>query len=104
MVLPRLSDQEKSEALKKAQLMRKRRNQIRQQLKSGQRTLRDVLQKADDEALARMRVAYLIESLPRIGKLKARKIMEDIGIDKSRRVQGLGSRQREALLERLAKK
>ncbi len=36
-----------------------------------------------------------------MGKVKARKVMEEIGIADNRRVQGLGSQQREALLKAL---
>jgi ribosomal protein S13 len=45
-----------------------------------------------------------LESLPRIGKVRARQIMEEIGIDENRRVQGLGVRQKEALLNKLGNK
>ena len=43
----------------------------------------------------------LLESLPGVGKVKARRIMEDIGISETRRVRGLGPQQRQALLEQL---
>ena len=43
----------------------------------------------------------LLESLPGLGKVKARRVMEDVGIADSRRVQGLGAQQRQALLEKL---
>ena len=62
---------------------------MRAKLKSGELTLDQVLAAAkDDEVIARMKVAYLLESLPRIGKIRSRKLMQDIGIDESRRVQG----------------
>ena len=103
MALPKLTPAEKMEALKKAQEVRSKRSQMRAKLKSGELTLEKVLAAAkDDEVIARMKVAYLLESLPRIGRIRSRKLMEDIGIDESRRVQGLGVRQKEALLERLA--
>lgn len=100
MSLPKLTLEEKRQALKKAQLMRSKRAEIRQELKKGNMTLTDVLSKSDDEVIGRMRVAYLLQSLPKIGKVRTRKIMEDIGINESRRVQGLGSRQKQALIER----
>ncbi len=103
MALPRLSQAEKKNALAKAQEMRRARSQMRERLKSGDLDLNEVL-KADDEVTARMRVAYLLRSLPRVGKVKAQRIMEEIGIDEKRRVQGLGKRQREALIARLANK
>ena len=37
------------------------------------------------------------------GKAKATKIMDELGISATRRVQGLGVRQREQLLEQLTK-
>ncbi len=101
VALPKLTPEEKRKALAKAQAMRSKRADIRRRLKEGQLTLQQVLGQADDEVVARMRVAYLLESLPKVGKVTTKKIMEEIGIDESRRVQGLGSRQRGALLERL---
>ena len=103
MALPKLSQEEKKNALAKAQEMRRARSQMREQLKKGDLDLCQVLA-ADDEVTARMRVAYLLRSLPRVGKVKAQRIMDEIGIDEKRRVQGLGKRQREALMTRLANK
>ena len=57
----------------------------------------------DDPIASRMKVSTLIESLPGYGKAKAAKIMEELGISATRRVQGLGVRQREQLLEQLTK-
>ena len=101
MTLPKLTPEEKRKALQKAQEMRTRRAIIRKKLKGGELTLAEVLANDADEAVARMRVAYLLESLPKIGKVSSQKIMEEIGINESRRIQGLGERQRMALLERL---
>ncbi|HHY61366.1 MAG: integration host factor, actinobacterial type [Bacillota bacterium] len=103
MALPELTDEQKREALKKAQEVRSKRAQIRAELKKGNMSLEEVLANAEDEVIGKMRVAYLLESLPRIGKVRARQIMEEIGIDENRRVQGLGVRQKEALLNKLAK-
>lgn len=101
MSLPYLSEDEKLQALKKAQEMRSRRAEMRVKLKKGSLTLQDVLNSADDEVIARMRVTYLLQSLPQVGKVTSEKIMREIGINENRRVQGLGKRQREQLLERL---
>jgi hypothetical protein len=101
MALPKLSLEEKKKALKKAQEVRSKRAKIRQNLKKGKTTIREVLDNINDDVVAKMRVVYLLESLPRIGKIKTKKIMNDIGIDETRRIQGLGNRQRQALLERL---
>ena len=101
MSLPKLTDEEKLHALEKAQRMRRQRAEIREQLKSGKITLQDVLSQADDDVVGRMRVSYLLQSLPQIGKVTSRRIMEEIGIHENRRVRGLGHRQVEALLEKL---
>lgn len=80
--------------------MRSERAKIRQDLKAGRTGIREILEQTDNDVIAKMRVAYLLESLPRIGKVRTRKIMNEIGIDETRRIQGLGSRQKQALLER----
>ncbi len=101
MALPTLSLEEKRNALKKAQEVRSKRAQIRENLKSGKMTIIEILENINDDVVAKMRVVYLLESLPRIGKVKTKKIMTDIGIDETRRIQGLGNRQKQALIEKL---
>lgn len=101
MALPKLSLEEKRKALKKAQDVRSKRAKIRQNLKNGKTNILEVLANINDDVVAKMRVVYLLESLPRIGKVKTKKIMNDIGIDETRRIQGLGNRQKQALIERL---
>ncbi|MTV47626.1 integration host factor [Heliobacillus mobilis] len=100
MAVPTLTQEQKQEALKKAHAIRSSRTQLRNQLKSGVITVETVLNR-EDEIVKGMRVLYLLESLPKVGKRTARRIMADIGIDESRRLQGLGSRQRDALLSKL---
>ncbi len=98
MSIPKLTSAERGEALKKAQQMRSLRADVRRRLKEGTLTLKEVLEQADDEIIGKMRVKYLLESLPQVGKITAVKIMNEIGIDEVRRVQGLGSRQKADLL------
>ena len=102
MSIPKLSPEERSKALQKAQQIRSKRMEVRKELKAGKLTLQDVLSDAGNEVYAKMRVKYLLESLPQVGKITTQKIMEEIGIDEARRVQGLGSRQKAQLLERLS--
>lgn len=101
MSLPHLTQEEKLEALKKAQEMRSKRAELRVQLKQGNLTLQEVLDRADDEVIARMRVTYLLQSLPQVGKVTSEQVMKEIGINENRRVQGLGNRQKDELLKRL---
>ncbi len=44
-----------------------------------------------------MRVIDLLQSMPGLGKVRARQVMERLGIAESRRVRGLGSKQVAAL-------
>ena len=101
MSLPHRPQEEKLEALKKAQEMRSKRAELRVQLKQGNLTLQEVLEQADDEVIGRMRVTYLLQSLPQVGKVTSEKVMKEIGINENRRVQGLGTRQKDELLKRL---
>ena len=68
MPLPKLTMEEKKRALKKAQQVRSQRAQIRRDLKAGRTGIREILEHVDNDVIAKMRVAYLLESLPRIGK------------------------------------
>ncbi len=102
MPLPQLSDEQRKAALEKAAAARHARAELRENIKSGNITVEEVLD-SEDPIANRMKVSALIESLPGYGKAKAAKIMEDLGISPSRRVKGLGARQREQLLEALSK-
>lgn len=66
----------------------------------GSMTLTEALD-SDDRNVAKLKVVSMLESLPGVGKVKARRVMEEIGIADNRRVQGLGAQQRAALLDQL---
>ena len=102
MALPQLTDEQRKAALEKAAQARHARAELRANIKSGKVTLEEVLD-SDDPIANRMKVSALIESLPGYGTAKATKIMDELGISASRRVKGLGARQREQLLEVLSK-
>jgi ribosomal protein S13 len=53
---------------------------------------------SDDANVGKLKVVSMLESLPGVGKVKARRLMEEIGIADNRRVQGLGAQQRASLL------
>lgn len=102
MPLPQLTDEQRRAALEKAAAARHARAELRDNIKSGKISLKEVIE-SDDPIANRMKVSALIESLPGYGKAKAAKVMSDLGISPSRRVRGLGERQREQLLETFAK-
>jgi hypothetical protein len=97
---PRLTPEQREAALAKAAAARAARADIKARLKMGSLTLTEALS-SDDDNIAKIKVVSLLEALPKLGKVKARRIMEEIGIADNRRVQGLGAQQRAALLERL---
>lgn len=97
MPLPTLTEEQRKEALAKAAQARKARAELKSQLKSEKMSLRDVLSN-DDEVVGKMKVSSVLESLPGVGKVRARKIMERLDISSTRRVRGLGAKQRDALL------
>ena len=101
MAIPQLSDAERKAALEKAKAARIKRAEIRDQLKDGKLTLKEVIDMKDDPIVGRMKVVTLIETLPGYGKAKSVKIMNELQIAESRRLRGLGERQQAALLERL---
>lgn len=102
MAIPQLSAEERKAALKKAKAARIKRAEVRDQLKSGELSVKDVLAQKDDPVVGRMKVSTLIETLPGYGKAKSEKIMSELQIAESRRLRGLGARQEAALLERLS--
>lgn len=102
MALPTLTDEQRKAALEKAAQARHVRAELREKVKTGKVSLKEVLDSTDPIA-ERMKVSALIESLPGYGKAKAAKIMDELGISATRRVKGLGARQREQLLEALTK-
>lgn len=101
MALPNLSEADRKKALEKAAQARQARAELRQKIKGGDVSFADVMAQSDDPIVARMKVATLLESLPGFGKAKAAKVMDELEISESRRVQGLGARQREMLMQRL---
>jgi len=104
MPLPVLTEEQRKQALEKAAEARRKRAELKGQLKSGKLTLTDVLSREGDDTVGKMKVSTVLESLPGVGKVRARKIMERLDISASRRVRGLGAKQRDSLLGEFAKK
>jgi signal recognition particle GTPase len=105
MPLPTLTPEQRADALAKAAEARKKRAVVKAELKSGKRTLADVLQQSSgNDTLGKMKVSNVLESLPGVGKVRAQKIMEELDISASRRVRGLGAKQREQLLGKFGTK
>jgi DNA uptake protein ComE-like DNA-binding protein len=97
---PPLTPEQRTAALAKAAEARAARAEIKARLKMGSMTLSEALA-SEDTNVGKLKVVSLLESLPGVGKVKARKIMEDVEIADNRRVQGLGAQQKLKLLDQL---
>ena len=99
--LPELTDEQRRAALAKAAEARRVRAEVKDRLKMGSLSLSELLNQADDDIiLAKMKVLAVLESLPKLGKVKARRTMDEVGISDSRRLRGLGNQQRAELVSR----
>jgi hypothetical protein len=99
--LPPLSPEQRAAALEKAAAARRTRAALKVRLKTSGTSLADVLADGEnDDVIGKMKVIAVLESLPRVGKVKAQQIMEELEISPSRRVRGLGVKQRESLQRR----
>ncbi|MEI8050815.1 MAG: integration host factor, actinobacterial type [Actinomycetes bacterium] len=97
---PMLTPEARAAALEKAARIRRERADIKRQLKVGSLTLERAFELVPtNEAIAKMKVLALLEALPALGKVKARRVLDQVGISESRRVQGLGANQRAELLK-----
>ena len=101
MNVPKLTTEERLEALEKAKKARLERAEIKEKIKTGELSLEEVMDMKYDPVIGRMRISALIETMPGVGKLKVERIMKECNISESRRIRGLGDKQRKALLERL---
>ena len=96
---PKLTDEQRRQALEKAAEARRVRAEVKELLKTGSLTLSELFSRAEtDEIVAGLKVESLIASMPGTGKIKAKRLMESLDIADNRRIRGLGDRQKEALL------
>ncbi len=102
--IPVRTPEQRAEALAKALATRQAKARLRQDIKERRVTGVEVLEGANDNPLwATLRVSWLLEALPGVGPIRAERLMADLGIASSRRIQGLGDRQRTALLAQLGR-
>ncbi|HEY7988580.1 MAG TPA: integration host factor, actinobacterial type [Lapillicoccus sp.] len=101
MALPPLTPEQRAAALAKAAVARRERAAAKNRLKYSQGSLADVIQEGrGNDVIGKMKVSALLESLPGVGRVRARQIMDEVGISESRRVRGLGANQAAALIAR----
>lgn len=101
---PQLTPEQRQQALLKAAASRKRRSEVKIKIKSGEFSVDTILEMAKtDDAVAKMRVKELLESLSGVGKVRAQSLMERLDISPTRRIQGLGRLQIKQLREEFMK-
>lgn len=71
---------------------------MKNRLKHSGASIAEVLhQGGSNEVIGKMRVVDLLQAMPGLGKVRARQVMDRLGIAESRRVRGLGAKQVAAL-------
>ena len=101
MALPQLTPEQRTEALAKAAVARRERAAVKNRLKYAQGVLSEVIADGkNNDIVGKMKVSALLESMPGVGRIRARQIMDEVGISETRRVRGLGNNQVAALIER----
>ena len=101
VALPPLTPEQRAAALEKAAAARRERAEVKNRLKHSGASLQEVIKQGqENDVIGKMKVSALLEALPKVGKVKAQEIMTDLEIAQTRRLRGLGDRQRRALLER----
>jgi transposase len=104
VALPPLTPEQRAAALEKAAAARRERAAVKNRLKYSSGSLAEVLEDGKvDAVIGKMKVTELLESMPGVGRVRAKAIMAEVGIAESRRVRGLGANQVAALLHRFEK-
>jgi hypothetical protein len=77
---------------------------VKRLVKSGELSLDELFTlAAREECVAQMRAYDLISALPAIGEVKAERIMKSASIAQTRRIRGLGPKQRAELFRALVR-
>jgi hypothetical protein len=102
MALPTLTPEQRDAALAKAREARQARKTLLDDIRSGAETVSAVVDRAQSDPVAgKTKVSQVVRALPGYGVTRAHAVLQEAGIPEDRRVAGLGSRQREALLSAL---
>jgi len=102
MAAPTMTPEQRAAALEKARVVRAARSEITTKLSMGFTSPVEVPDQVEDAIIGRMKVKAFVSACPGYGKVKTERLMEELGIDANRRIQGLGSNQMKALKEALA--
>ena len=99
---PPRDDAERAAALEKAAHARAVRAALKADVAAGAVSMAEVFEQADtDEVVANIKLLSLLQALPYVGKVRSRRLLDELGISERRRLRGVGPRQRDRLLERV---
>mgnify|MGYP001003504924 FL=1 len=94
MTIPQLTTEQLQAARAAATEARRRRAELKGELRAGKITLSAALDvAAGDDVLAHVKVVDLLKALPRVGEKRAAQVMERLEIAPNRRIRGLGRHQ-----------
>ena len=103
MGLPEMSDEQRAAALVKAGEARRARAEMKELLSTGSMTLAEVFEQAEeDDVIAGTKIYPVIVALPGMGKVSTKRLFEEHGISETRRIRGLGHRQKQLLVDLMA--
>ena len=97
---PALSPDQRRAALEKAAEARRQRAAVKEELKAERLSISELFERSErDEILGKLKVVSMLEAMPHTGKVKARRLMQDLDISESRRLRGLGPNQKRRLID-----
>ena len=97
-----MTDEERAAALAKAGAARRARAEMKELLSTGSMTLAEVFATAEeDDIIAGTKIYPVVVAMPGMGKVTTKRLFEEHGISETRRIRGLGSRQKQLLVDLL---
>ena len=73
---------------------------MKEELKAKRLSLTELFRRSErDEVLGKLKVVSMLEAMPHTGKVKARRLMQELDISESRRLRGLGPNQKRRLID-----
>ncbi len=97
---PKSTPEQRQAALAKAAEARRVRAEVKALLSTGSLSLGELFDRGDaDELVGGMKINAVLVSLPRMGKVTTKRLLEEHGVAENRRVRSLTERQRRDLLD-----
>jgi hypothetical protein len=97
---PERSLQQRMDALQRANLIRMQRAQLKRDLKAGRHTIHDLLLEPPD-FVETAKVFDMLLAVPKYGRVKVNKVLQQCRISPSKTIGGLSARQRAELVSLL---